>query len=86
MATRTFKRIGGEATVETKVNLGALERSLNGQADNSEDEGGEGRARDEGAAPPYKLGRCMRWKGRKQTTGVTMEVDILSARFTAIVE
>lgn len=57
MATRTFKRIGGEATVETKVNLGALERSLNGKADNSEDEGGEGRARDEGAAPPYKLGR-----------------------------
>lgn len=81
VATRASKRIRGEAAVETKVDLEALERNLSGRAGNNEDEGGEGKIRGEGAAPPFKLGEYSRslWKGRKQTTGFTVEVEIPSA-------
>ncbi|KAF9291769.1 hypothetical protein BGZ88_006746 [Linnemannia elongata] len=81
VATRASKRIRGEAAAEAKVDLEALERSLNGRAGNNEDEGGDSRSRSEGAAPPFKLGEYSRslWKGRKQTTGFTVEVEIPSA-------
>ncbi|OAQ23673.1 hypothetical protein K457DRAFT_101444 [Linnemannia elongata AG-77] len=81
VATRASKRIRGEAAAEAKVDLEALERSLNGRAGNNEDEGGDSRSRGEGAAPPFKLGEYSRslWKGRKQTTGFTVEVEIPSA-------
>ncbi|KAG9063870.1 hypothetical protein KI688_003984 [Linnemannia hyalina] len=88
VATRASKRIRGEAAVETKVDLESLERSLNGRAGSNEDEGGEGRSRGEGAAPPFKLGEYSRslWKGRKQTTGFTMEVEIPRSIATTIWE
>ncbi|KAF9340404.1 hypothetical protein BGZ91_002215 [Linnemannia elongata] len=81
VATRASKRIRGEAAAEAKVDLEALERSLNGRAGNNEDEGGDSRSRREGGAPPFKLGEYSRslWKGRKQTTGFTVEVEIPSA-------
>ncbi|KAF8938536.1 hypothetical protein BGZ47_008536 [Haplosporangium gracile] len=80
-ATRASKRIRGEAATESKVDLEALERSLNGRTGKNEDEGEEGKGSGEGEAPPSKLGEYSRslWKGRKQTTGFTMEVEIPSA-------
>lgn len=81
-ATRASKRIRGEAAVDSKVDLEALERSLNGRTGINEDDGEEGSgSRSEFATPPSKLGEYSRslWKGRKQTTGFTMEVEIPSA-------
>ncbi|KAF9155243.1 hypothetical protein BG015_010547 [Linnemannia schmuckeri] len=88
VATRASKRIRGEAAIESKVDLEALERSLNGRTGKNVDEGEEGRSRGEGAAPPSKLGEYSRslWKGRKQTTGFTMEVEIPRSIATTIWE
>jgi hypothetical protein len=82
VATRASKRIRGEAAIESKVDLEALERSLNGRTGINEDDGEEGSMRrGELATPPPKLGEYSRslWKGRKQTTGFTMEMEIPSA-------
>ncbi|KAK3846684.1 MAG: hypothetical protein J3R72DRAFT_433342 [Linnemannia gamsii] len=75
VATRASKRIRGEAAGNSTVDLESLERSLNSRRGGNNEDG------EEGTAPPPKLGEYSRslWKGRKQTTGFTMELEIPSA-------
>ncbi|KAF9926239.1 hypothetical protein FBU30_004134 [Linnemannia zychae] len=77
LPTRSSRRIRGETADVSKVDLEALERNLNRTGSGREG----GRDGEEGSAPPSKLGEYSRslWKGRKQTTGFTMEIEIPSA-------
>ncbi|KAF9124795.1 hypothetical protein BGW39_007880 [Mortierella sp. 14UC] len=75
VATRASKRIRGEAAGDSKVDLEALERSLNSRTGGNNEDG------EVVTTPPLRLGEYSRslWKGRKQTTGFTMEMEIPSA-------
>ncbi|KAF9905459.1 hypothetical protein EC991_001626 [Linnemannia zychae] len=82
VSTRASKRIRGEAAGDSKVDLEALERSLNSRTGGSNEEG------EEITAPPPRLGEYSRslWKGRKQTTGFTLEIEIPRSIATTIWE
>ncbi|KAG0280976.1 hypothetical protein BGZ95_007651 [Linnemannia exigua] len=82
VATRASKRIRGETAGNSTVDLEALERSLNSRRGGNNEDG------EEGTAPPPKLGEYSRslWKGRKQTTGYTMELEIPRSIATTIWE
>jgi len=74
VATRSSKRIRGEVAERFNVDLEALEKGIVQNLDGNEDEV----VQENSHQPPPQLGAYSRslWKGRKQTTGFVVELEI----------
>jgi hypothetical protein len=73
--TRASKRIRGEPALEHNVDIEAIENGL--KPDNDE----EGREAPDSvpSEDPGSQSKAIRWKGRKQTTGYVVEVEVADA-------
>ncbi|GJJ69853.1 ribose-phosphate pyrophosphokinase [Entomortierella parvispora] len=77
MATRSSKRIRGEVAEQFNVDLEALEKGIVQDLDGNDEEV----VQQSSYQPPPQLGAYSRslWKGRKQTTGFVVEMEIPNA-------